>query len=175
MSINISELPRDVQSKIPYSIRTYKDEYELEELPVAIRTIIQKYIELKNTVTYNSVFDCTPGVSEYGDFHVVQNLKNLILEYLKNYFLTFPEDYPFDPTFGSKLKTYLHMRDTSLQQTFISNEVRNIINVIKADLGVLITIEDVKISPINNIASTDYQIEIKVKINDSIATLTVTG
>lgn len=173
MSVIIDELPIEIQKKIPYSIRTYKNEYELEDLPVSIRTIIEKYIELKSSVSYGVVFDCTPGISEYGDFHAIKNLKTLVLEYLKNYFLTFPEDYPFDPGFGSKLKTYLHMKDTSLQQTFISTEVRNIINAVTADLGVVITIEDMKITPINNSASSDYKIDIKVKINDAIATLTV--
>ena len=117
------------------------------------------------------MFDCTPNISEYGDFTTIQNVRELVLEYLKNYFLTFPEDYPFDPFFGSRLKKFLHMRDTSLQQTFIGNEVSNIVNVISADLGILIEIEDINIEPISGGSHTDYKISIKVKINETSSTL----
>ena len=50
MSIKLSDLPRDVQALIPYSIRTYKDEYELEDLPAVIRNIIEKYTDHQNVV-----------------------------------------------------------------------------------------------------------------------------
>jgi hypothetical protein len=172
-SIVISELPKSIQLKIPYSIRTYKDSYELEELPVTVRAIIQKHFEHKKDVNYLTVFDCVPGVSEYGDFTTIGNIRELVLEYLKNYFLTFPEDYPFDPYFGSRLKNYLHMRDTSLQRTFIGNEVSNIVRVISADLGISIKIEDIEITPINRQSHTDYQIVIKTKINDVSTSLTI--
>ena len=158
MSIKLTELPRDVQQLIPYSIRTYKDDYELEELPAAIRSIIERYIDHQNTVLYSTVFDITPGLSEYGDFYTIATIKALVLEYLKNYFMVFPEDYPFDPTFGSRLKKYLHMRDTSLQQTLIATEVQNIVNVIAADLNTIIEIEDVQINPISNDSHVDYTI-----------------
>lgn len=173
MSIIISELPIAIQNQIPYSIRTYKDIYELEELPVSVRNIIERHLKHKTDVNYVTVFDCIPTISEYGDFTTIANIRKLVLEYLKNYFLTFPEDYPFDPYFGSRLKKYLHMRDTSLQQTFITNEVSNIVNVISADLGVLIEIEDVSIEPIGRDSHVDYKIVIKVQINNVAATLSV--
>lgn len=172
-SIILSELPKTIQNQIPYSIRTYKDNYELIELPVSVRNIIEKYLKHKTDVNYGTVFDCIPSISEYGDFTTVTNVRELVLEYLKNYFLTFPEDYPFDPYFGSRLKKYLHMRDTSLQQTFISNEVSNIVSVISADLGILVEIEDINITPINRESHIDYKIVIKVKINEKISTLTI--
>lgn len=172
-SIILSELPKAIVNQIPYSIRTYKDTYELDELPVSVRTIINKYLSHTTDVNYVTVFDCIPSISEYGDLKTIANIRELVLEYLKNYFLTFPEDYPFDPYFGSRLKKYLHMRDTSLQQTFISNEVSNIVRVISADLGILIEVEDVSIEPINRESHTDYKISIKVKINDIAATLTI--
>lgn len=173
MSIKLSELPRDVQQLIPYSIRTYKDEYELEDLPAVIRSIIEQYIDHKNTVSYLSVFDVTPGLSEYGDFQTINTIKTLVLEYLKNYFMVFPEDYPFDPNFGSRLKKYLHMRDTSLQQTLIATEVQNIVNVISADLNTIIEIEDVQINPIEKDSHVDYSISVKVKIGEVLYTLSL--
>jgi len=173
MSIKLSDLPQSVQTLIPYSIRTYKDEYELEDLPAVVRNIIEKYIDYKNTVSYSSVFDLIPGLSEYGDFQTISTIKTLVLEYLKNYFMVFPEDYPFDPNFGSRLKKYLHMRDTSLQQTLISTEVQNIVTVISADLDTIIEIEDVQIAPISKDSHVDYTISIKVRIGETLATLTL--
>jgi len=173
MSVKISELPLNVQSKIPYSIRTYKDEYELEDLPSTIRNIIEEYFGHTAEIQYESVFDCIPGLSEYGDFLTIETIKTLVLEYLQNYFMVFPEDYPFDPNFGSRLKKYLHMRDTSLQQTLINNEVQNIVRVISSDLDILIQIEEVKIVPISKDSHVDYTISIKVKIGDVLATLVV--
>jgi hypothetical protein len=173
MSVIISELPNNIRSKIPNSIKSYKDEYELEGLPVSIRNIISSYLTHKLNVTYGTVFDCVPSISEYGDFSTISNVKNLVLEYLKNYFLVSPEDYPFDPLFGSRLKRYLHMRDTSLQQTMIGNEVKNIIDVISADLDVLIEVTSVNILPISGGAFVDYKIEVKVKINDVEYSLTL--
>lgn len=170
-NITISELPKTIQNQIPYSIKTYKDTYELDELPVSVRTIIEKHLLHTSQVKYSTAFDCVPIISEYGDLTTIGTVQNLVLEYLKNYFLTFPEDYPFDPFFGSKLKKFLHMRDTSLQRTFISSEVSNIVRVIAADLGILIKVEDIDITPISGGSHTDYKIEIKVKINDTPATL----
>jgi hypothetical protein len=65
------------------------------------------------------------------------------------------------------------MRDTSLQRTFIGNEVSNIVRVISADLGISIKIEDIEITPINRQSHTDYQIVIKTKINDVSTSLTI--
>lgn len=173
MLVNISELPQEIQKKIPYSIRTHKTEYELDDLPPTIRTIIFNYIESEKSVSYGIVFDCTPQVSEYGDLSTITNLKNLILEYLKNYFLVSPEDYPFDPTFGTRLKTYLNMRDTSLRQKLLSGELTNIIGVISADLGTQITIEDTSVSSTNNGDSTSYELQVKVKINNQVISVTL--
>lgn len=164
--ITISNLPISVQSMIPLSIRTFKDTYELEDLPPVIRNIIETYLDNIKDVKYYSVFDTTPIVSEYGDLSTISNVRDLVLEYLKNYFMTYEEDYPFDPYFGSKLKRYLQVRDTSLQQTLISAEVQSIINVISADLGTKIEIEEVKINSISKSANQEYLISIKVKINN---------
>ena len=171
MEISISSLPVSVQKLLPLSIRTFKDTYEIEDLPPTIRNIIEDYLQNINNIVYSSVFDTTPQVSEYGDFSTIRNIRTLVLEYLKNYFMTYEEDYPFDPFFGSKLKKYLQVRDTSLQQTLIGSEVQSIINVISADLGVRIKIEDVKIYSVDQNINQEYRITIKVKINDELASI----
>lgn len=171
MEISISSLPRSVQERLPISIRTFKDTYEIEDLPPTIRNIIEDYLDNIDNIRYETVFDTTPHVSEYGDFDTIKNIRILVLEYLKNYFMTYEEDYPFDPYFGSKLKKYLQVRDTSLQQTLIGTEVQSIINVISADLGASIQIEDVKIYSVDQSVNQEYRIQIKVKINDVVASI----
>jgi hypothetical protein len=171
MDISISSLPMSIQTQLPVSIRTHKDVYNLEDLPPIIRNIISDYLEKVGDIQYNIVFDTTPQVSEYGDFSTIENIRVLILEYLKNYFMTYEEDYPFDPYFGSKLKKYLQVRDTSLQQTLISSEVQSIVNVLSADLGARIEIEDIKIYSVAENARQEYQISIKVRINDILSAI----
>ena len=171
--ITISNLPVSVQSMIPLSIRSFKDTYELEDLPPVVRNIIETYLDNIFDVKYYSAFDTTPQVSEYGDFSTIENVRTLVLEYLKNFFMTYEEDYPFDPFFGSKLKRYLQVKDTSLQQTLIGAEVQSIINVISADLGTKIEIEDVKLHSISQEIRQEYRITIKVKINDEVVSLSL--
>ncbi len=171
MEISISSLPRTVQEQLPLSIRSFKDTYEINDLPPSIRNIINDYLQKVGDIEYDTVFDTTPQVSEYGDLATIRNIRVLVLEYLKNYFMTYEEDYPFDPQFGSKLKKYLQVRDTSLQQTLVGTEVQSIINVISADLGASIIVEDVKIYSVDQDVNQEYRIQIKIKINDIPASI----
>ena len=50
MIIKISELPLEIQKKIPLSIRTLKDEYELDDLPSREKEIIRTYIERRFSI-----------------------------------------------------------------------------------------------------------------------------
>ena len=171
MEIIISSLPISVQNMLPISIRSFRDTYELEDLPPRVRNIIEEYIYHVEDIQYSSVFDITPHVSEYGDFATIKNIRKLVLEYLKNYFMIYEEDFPFDPYFGSKLKKYLQVRDTSLQQTLISTEVRSIINVISADLGVSIEVENMEILSVSKGISQEYRIKLQIKINGIITNI----
>lgn len=167
MTVVISELPLSVQNKIPISIRTYKDEYELEELPPTIRELISPYLEKQQEINYDLVYSVNPEISEYGDLRTINNLYDLVTNYLVNYFLTLPGDYPFDATFGSKLKYHLQTRDTNLRNTLITNEVNRVVGVVSKDLKVNIEVADLEIQPISYGASVDYNIFIKLLINDN--------
>lgn len=165
--IRISELPLDIQKKLPLTLRTYKSEYELEELPFDIQELIEQYRINVRTVSYDYVLDCMPRISKYGDFEVISNLHTLVLEYLKNYLLTLPGDYPFDPSFGCKLKLYLHKLDTNVQYTLIENEVRNIVNSVASDLNIDISFKELSIQRTGaSGVEVDYNILIKILINN---------
>ena len=173
MTINLSTLPLEIKKKIPISIRALKSEYELNELPSPIRRLVQNYLEESISVQYPVVFDVLPKPSEYGDFKVIKDVKTLVLEYLKNYFLTMPEDYPFDSKFGSRLKRYLQTKDTTLRKQLVENEIDNIVNIIKAELEQDIRVENIKIISVGTGTNTDYNITLDVKINNSTSNFSV--
>ena len=165
-TVVISSLPRDIQAKLPMSIRTYQDEYPINELPSQIQYLIKDYLEREDQIKYKKVFDIKPDISEYGDFDTIEEIYETVLEYLKNYFLTLPNDYPFDPIFGSRLKLHLQTKDTQLRKTLVSAEIDSIVNIITADLGVNITIDSVSIENLNKGDRVEYIVVISLTINN---------
>ena len=169
--IKISTLPKSVQQSLPMSIRTYKDEYYLDELPPQVQFLLRDYTINNQDIKYKIVYDIRPEISEYGDFDTLKTVKETTLEYLKNYFLTLPGDYPFDPLFGCNLKKNLQTRDSELRKTLISSEIDSIVNVLSADLGVKITINNVSINNLNKGDRVEYVVSIDLTINDEGATI----
>ena len=53
--------------------------------------------------------------------------------------------YPFDVTFGSRLKEYLQTKDTNLMNMLISNELNNIVNTLTNDYNLPISIKSARI------------------------------
>ncbi len=170
-TVVISSLPQFIQKKLPYSLRTYKDEYVIAELPSQIQFLIQDYLKDKKNIRYNTVFDIIPTISEYGDFQTIDNVQTTILEYVKNYFLTLPYDYPFEPKFGSTLKRHLHTKDTELRRTLISAEAETIVRTISADFGVDVKIVTIDIQNLNRSDKVEYVINISLTINNQDATI----
>lgn len=165
-SVKISQLPLSIQSEIPLSVRSYKDDYDLTELPFDIQFLIEQYLEREKTVEYDFILDAKPNSSPYGDFEIIANAHDLVSEYLKNYFMTGPFDYPFDPTFGSRLKFQIHKLDTSIRQSVISNEVSNIVNILAEDVGIPITVTELDIQKSSTTGlETDYIIGLKILVN----------
>lgn len=166
MSIDLSTLPADIKRQIPLSIRTYKSVYELNELPVRIQTLIKKYQDVIPDITYTTVFDLKPNISEYSDFKTITNKVDLVLEYLKTYLQVVPKSYPFDPVFGCKLKNQLQTRDTELRKTLVSAEIDKIINVMRHDLDTKIKVLSMKMNKSENLDATEYYITLDLQIDD---------
>ncbi len=166
-TITISELPLEIQKEIPISIRTLQDEYELSELPYDIQFLVEEYLIHKKDVEYNLVLDATPNMSVYGDFTVIDNIHDLVLEYLKNYLQTQPYDYPFDPLFGSKLKTHLQQRDTKTRELLVANEIKNVAKVISSDLNINVKITNLDIQKSSSGGmDAEYNVILKVMVNN---------
>lgn len=172
--INLSELPREIQIKIPYSIRTKKDTYKLSNLPFNIQYYIKEYFEKQFDVSYDVVFDTIPVQSKLKDFETINNYYDLVVEYLKNYLVLSKGQYPFDPLFYSRLKEYVQTKDTSLQHTLINNELNRIVRIISADLEVTVQLKRFQID-ISNPTDTSvvYNVLIHVKVNNVPKSLTV--
>jgi hypothetical protein len=166
-TVNISELPISIQNQIPYSIRTKKDIYELTELPYNLQYLIKDYLKKAKTISYNNLYDMLPDIKNTGDFSTITNYFDLVIEYLKNYLMLSKGQYPFDPQFYSKLKTYIHTKDTSTQYTLVVNEIKNIVNILSTDLSIPINIKNVEIknSNISNIESV-YFVNIEITVNN---------
>lgn len=165
MKVTLTDLPLKIQQQLPMSIRSYKNIYDVDELPPRERDIIRDYLTKVVDVAYGRVFDVKPKISKYADLQTLETVKDTIGEYLRNYFFTAPTDYPFDPLFGCKLKYYIQTRDTALRKTLISEEVNKVVGVLATDLKIPIIVESVTISPQNNIVSTSYDISISLIVN----------
>ncbi len=138
--IKLSDLPDTVKEQIPFSLRTYRDEYKFSELPYEIQSIIEHYLKRSAEVTYNTLFDVRPEISAYGDFDTIDNIYDLVVEYIRVYLMLQPNDYPFDPGFGSQLKRYVQKLDTETQYLLISNEIDQIAKVVSLGLLCLVNL-----------------------------------
>lgn len=166
--IKISELPLSIQNQIPNSIKYLKDEYTIRELPFDIQNLIEDYISQKKDVSYKRVYDCIPYSSKYGDFTIIDNIYDLVIEYLRNYFSVTPKDYPWDPMFGSRIKYYLHNLDKATKRQLINTEVANIVGTISSDLNLNIQVISVTIQDTTeNGYDLTYNVDIVISINNS--------
>lgn len=173
--IILSELPKEVLSKIPYSIRTRKSSYLLGELPLEIQYIVQKYYDTKfPTISYEDALDFKAEISKYSDFGVYTETYKLLQDYLRNYLLTRLKSYPYDPEFGCALKDQLMMLDTTLRQTYVANELKMVAGVLSEDLDLQIEIVKFNINRFSGTASTQYSCDIELKVNGDLSKVVVT-
>lgn len=170
--VKISKLPKEIKNKLPYSLRTYKDEYLVEELPFPIQNMLEYYFEREKVISLDTILDCYPDIADTGDFRPVDNAVELVIEYLKNYLQISPGAYPFDPVFSCNLKKYIQRLDTNVQSLFITNEVKNLVKAISDDLKLKVELLDFDLERASiSGMSVEYNFMIKIKVNDIIRTL----
>ncbi len=166
MEVDLTTLPIAIQRQIPMSLRSYSNIHILEELPVTVQYIIRNYFEKTYSVNYDVCFDTKPDISKYNDFITIDNVTDLVVEYLKNYLVIVPESYPFDPQFGCRLKYQIQTRDINLRQTLITAEINNIVKAVSIETGSNVIVENVEIIPVSTGSSTEYNAVILLKINN---------
>jgi len=174
MEVTLSSLPLSIQTQIPYSIRTRKDIYKLVKLPINVQYLVKDYITSLKSVSYDVIFDTTPDIVPTGDFKVIDNYFDLVVEYLKNYLMLVKGQYPFDPLFYSKLKYYIQTTDTSTRYTLVNSEVNRIASVLSSDLNIPIQVVNISINQTSiSGESVTYHVSITLKVNNETKQLSI--
>ena len=167
--ITLSKLDYNILKQIPLSIRTFKDTYELSELPDSIRNLLKNYLEREiPDINYSITYDCLLSISQYGDLEPITNIYDLVYNYFIHYMSIGVNEYPFDCVFGCKLKYYLHSLDTSIQETLITSEVDRIARNISTELSIPIEVVSINLKKNDPISiGVEMNYNIVLKINNS--------
>ncbi|RLA79657.1 MAG: hypothetical protein DRG78_12495 [Epsilonproteobacteria bacterium] len=172
MLVNITDLPTSIKNKLPYSIRLLKKPIELTSLPISIQYEISNFFnnQLSPNVYVETaeVYDVSPKMTASNDMSTLSIKKDLLMEYLNNYFNVPLGIYPFDPLFGNELKKYLQTKNTTVRNTLISNEVSKIINTVNTAFNSNIQVIDLSLIPVEFGSHVEYKISIDISINDDI-------
>ncbi len=174
MIIDLKTLSLDLINKIPLSIRlNSKDNLiDTDNLPLEVlyelRNLkeefpIEKYID-------DSTFDLRPSFSVYTDFTSINNKKDAIIEYVKNYLTVDKGDYPFDPTFGTSIKKYLQVLDAEPAQISINQELLNLASILQNSFEIPVNIGNLGLRKIDNQVSSYYELNITVKVSNQEST-----
>lgn len=166
MLINLESLPLDIYKKIPLSIKTYKKEYDLADLPYDIQALIGSYTKEKEITYTNKVYDFKCDISEYGDFVTISNLRYLVIDYMSNYLRTLLGEYPFNGSVGSNVKRLLQKKDTTTQRLFMTEELDRMIRSFGPNIDKKISVKSFDINRSNNNVATEYTISIVLNIDD---------
>jgi len=179
MIVKVSELPKEIQQKLPLSLRI-KDTIDTDYLNVNLKYEIENYlksalsnIDLKDT--NKEIYDIIFDKGKYDIKHIT-DIKELVITYIKNYLLTKKGSYPFDPEFGTNLYNYIQTKDLPFIATIISQELSQLIKDISnmlSDKNVSISITSLKIIPTSSSFESSYEIYMEVKINNSLVNMSV--
>jgi hypothetical protein len=177
--MKISELPVDIVSQLPISLQLSTDDIDFDDLPSDIQYIIQQPIEDEVVIEYkdkDSIYDVLPQLSVYNDLQTT-NLKETIISYFKNYLYITTNSYPFDVTVGNNVKLAVHSKDTSLRQTLLGNELKNITSELSREFDEDLTIKDIGISNIPRLTTnehiyTDLNVSLELELLNETITVT---
>ena len=173
MLIKISQLPAEIQQQIPLSIRAFKDEYELSELPPSVQNLILSSQTNETQISYDTLFDVTPEPSVHGDTITFDNIFDLVVNYISNYLITAKGQFPFDTEHGSRLREYVNIKDTVTRKNMISQEINNIVNIVSVDTKIPIKVKSISIQEQSNGSSVVCNISVILLINDVEKTMQV--
>ena len=178
MIINLNHLSEDKLNLIPFSIRIHaiKNNDSLIDLDLLPYDVVHELLgsiesEVNQApVVEKTTIDLRPVLSVYNDFTTIETKKDAIIEYIKNYFTVNLGDYPFDPTFGTRLKEYLNTLDTPTQQLLISNEVSGLVKSLSKSFYLPVEIRDLTITSANLSVHSEVNINMTVVITDQSIT-----
>jgi hypothetical protein len=177
--MKISELPEDIVSQLPISLQLSTDDIDFDDLPSDIQYIIQQPIEEEVVIEYrdkDSIYDVLPQLSVYNDLQIT-NLRETIISYFKNYLYITVNSYPFDVTVGNYVKSTIHSKDTSLRQTLLGNELKNITSELSAEFDEDISIVNISINDVPRLSTnehiyTDMNVTLDLELLGEVVTVT---
>lgn len=173
--IDFETLPKDIYRQIPVSLRSFKTIWTKEELPFDIYHMIEDYITRNPRIDYNIVYDLKYEISKYSDLEILKTKKELVFEYLTNYFQIGINAYPFDPNFYCPLKLYLQKKSDETTDQLIRKEIYNVCDMLTRDLNFKVILKSVDINHTNNtngVVSYDIIMTVNIDGQDSILTYT---
>jgi len=175
VDINLNELPQNIKSQIPISLRINNTSLVLENLPPELQFILRPYASLTysrtlpgNILDYKSL----PGI--YGDWEELTDLTSTVLEYIQNWFKTPVGSYPYDITFGSSLNMVLQTKDTSLQRQLLQNELNKVESLVNSMFPSSFSIVSSDISPVELADHTEYRLNMSIKLLGQSITVGIT-
>jgi len=174
VDITLSALPPNVLSQIPISLRVNKTNLNYDTLPRNLQLLLIDYIESIYSKPPNTSLEFISELGEYGDWFGLSSTRDVVLEYIQNWFKIPFGSYPFDPTFGTRLKTYLHTKDTSLRNQLINNEMRVIENLINVTYTSSFTILSSTVTPKEFADHTEYFLEMNITLLNTPLTISIT-
>ncbi len=171
MIINLKTLPLSIYKKIPLSIKTLKDEYDLDDLPYSVQKLILDINQQKEIDYKDSVYDFQPQITELGDFKPIENLKILVVDYMYNYLHTLLGEYPFNCLVGSNVKKLLQKKDTTIQKLYMSEELNRMIMSFGTTIDKNIKLKTFDLSKKDHNVYVEYTYTIELIIDDEPTTL----
>lgn len=175
MIIEFNRLPQSVLNQIPISLRINKTQINYLSLPTNLQIELSQYANTQYVKPNDlNILDFTATLGEYGDWFELTNLKDTILEYIRNWFKTPYGSYPFDPEFGSRIKTYLHTKDTALRKQLLHNEMGVIEDLVNNTYPSSFTITSSEITPREFPDRVEYQLNMDIMLLNNPLSMTIT-
>lgn len=175
MILDINTIDSNLLAKIPLSIRLNlkTNLIETDDLPLEVAYELRNIKTQTSNYTYIDIFsfDLKPSFSVYSDFTSINTKKEVVIEYIKNYLLVDKGSYPFDPTFGTKIKTYLQSLDSEPALISINQELQGLVSVLQHSFELPISISNATAERIDNDVSTFYKLSVAVQVSDITTSL----
>jgi hypothetical protein len=167
-------LPLGVQAKIPLTLRCNSGEdgkIYLENLPLYLISMLDDYKELeKEDDELNQyIYELIPNLSLKNDFTVIDNKKEAIVHFLKNYIYCSRGGYPFIPEEGNLLKEQLFAKNDYIAELILTEELDKICGSVSAfyDVPVKILNKEIVRSTSDDIAF-DFELRLTVQVKDEV-------
>lgn len=173
MKIELSKLPKHIYDQLPMSIKVLKDEYHIDEFPQHLKMKIKDIYDREHGVLYNQSFDVHPELSQYNDLKTIDRIFELIVTRLQSFFYTLPDHYPFNAVIGCRLQYYLQTRQTTSRDLLIAEEIDRVISTVNDDTTQKIEVLERSIDDTTHLNQVIYDVNIKLKINESVRTLSM--